>query len=348
MTAPRILYVDDDDGLRRLTQRALGRRGFEVEVADSADAGLARLKESAFDLVAIDHYMPGKSGLQLLDEIVALPDHPPVVFVTGNDDTAVAVKAIHAGALDFVVKIVGESFFDVLDSRFRQALSRAELERAKRQAEADLIVANERLELLVREVHHRVSNSLQMVLGFVSMQGSQSPDPAVRAALDEIQNRIKAISKVHQRLYTREDLSSIDLDAYLTNLVDDLRDSIPNHSANIRLELQTEPVTVPPDTGVSIGVIVNELVSNAVKYAFPDGAEGVIAVRLEAQDKGGFSLTVTDNGQGIDRAGSPTGTGMGTRIVDAIARSLHTALEAIDQASGTALRLTVAGPPSSS
>ena len=202
---------------------------------------MARIKDEHFDLVAIDHYMPGKSGLQLLDEIVALPDHPPVVFVTGNDDTAVAVKAIHAGALDFVVKTVGESFFDVLDGRFRQALSRADLERAKRQAEADLVVANERLELLVREVHHRVSNSLQMVLGFVAMQGNQAKEPAVRAALDEIQNRIKAISKVHQRLYTREDLTAIDLDAYLTSLVDDLRESIPQRCL---LPLQTvDPVS---------------------------------------------------------------------------------------------------------
>lgn len=317
-----------------------------MEVADSADAGLARLRAEQFDLVAIDHYMPGKSGLQMLDEIVAEGDHPPVVFVTGNDDTAVAVKAIHAGALDFVVKTVGESFFDVLDGRFRQALSRAELERAKRQAEADLIVANERLELLVREVHHRVSNSLQMVLGFVAMQGSQSAEPAVRAALEDIQNRIKAISKVHQRLYTREDLTSIDLDAYLTNLVDDLRESIPRQGGNVRIALSAEPVMVSPDTGVSIGVIVNELVSNAAKYAFADGREGTIDVRLTASQDGGFVLTVEDDGAGIDHGVKPSGTGMGTRIVDAIARSLHTRVEALDQTKGTAIRLTVAGKPS--
>jgi two-component sensor histidine kinase len=316
-----------------------------VQVADSADAALACLRDEAFDLVAVDHHMPGKSGLQLLDEIVALPDHPPVVFVTGNDDTAVAVKAIHAGALDFVVKTVGESFFDNLDGRFRQALSRAELERAKRQAEADLIVANERLELLVREVHHRVSNSLQMVLGFVAMQANQSSEPVVRAALDDIQNRIKAISKVHQRLYTRDDLTTIDLDAYLSSLVDELRDSIPRKSGQVQIDLSAEPVTVTPDTGVSVGVIVNELVSNAAKYAFADGQSGIIAVRLEAGAGGGFMLTVEDDGQGMDSGGEPIGTGLGTRIVDAIARSLHTKLEVVGRDSGTALRLKVPGPP---
>jgi two-component sensor histidine kinase len=320
-----------------LTQRALGRRGFEVEVAEGADAGLAKLREERFDLVAIDHSMPGKSGIEMLAEIIALPDHPPVVFVTGNDDTAVAVKALHTGALDFVVKTVGDSFFDMLDGRFRQALSRAELERDKRAAENDLRIANERLELLVREVHHRVSNSLQMVLSFVAMQAKQS-DPAVRSALDDIQNRIKAISKVHQRLYTRDDLTTIDLDAYLANLVEDLRSSLPGTAT---IELVAEPVSVSPDTGVSVGVIVNELVSNAAKYAFVASQKGKVLVYLKADDGGGFSITVEDDGDGIDAGRGPVGTGLGTRIVDAIARSLGSKVTTLDRERGTAIGITV-------
>ncbi|MFW2348713.1 response regulator, partial [Qipengyuania sp.] len=196
----RILYVDDDAGLRRLIHRALDRRGFTVETAESADEGMERLRNENFDVVAIDHYMPGKTGRQMLDEIVALPDHPAVVFVTGNDDTGIAVDAIHAGAADFVVKTVGESFFDMLAGRFRQAWTRSRLEREKRQAEAELREANERLELLLREVHHRVANSLQMVLSFVSMQANQTEDAGTREVLAATQNRIRAISKVHHKL----------------------------------------------------------------------------------------------------------------------------------------------------
>jgi two-component sensor histidine kinase len=282
--------------------------------------------------------MPGKSGLEMLGEIIALPDAPPVVFVTGNDDTAVAVKALHAGALDFVVKTVGDSFFDMLDGRFRQALSRDRLEREKRAAEAELRVANERLELLVREVHHRVSNSLQMVLSFVAMQGKQSSEPAVLAALDEIQNRIKAISKVHQRLYTRGDLTTIDLDAYLESLVDDLRNSLP---PEVAIELIGEPVLVSPDTGVAIGVIVNELVSNAAKYAFEPRQEGRIGIRLEAECGSGFALTVEDDGNGFDRTDGPAGTGLGTRIINAVARSLGSKATVLDRPVGTAVRIRV-------
>ena len=284
--------------------------------------------------------MPGKNGLDLLAYIVALPDHPPVVFVTGNDDTSVAVQALHAGALDFVVKTVGDSFFDVLDSRFRQALSRDRLEREKRAAEAELRIANERLELLVREVHHRVSNSLQMVLSFVAMQGKQSSEPVVLQALEEIQNRIKAISKIHQRLYTRGDLTTIDLDAYLENLIDDLRDGLP---AEVEIELTGDPLLVPPDTGISVGVIVNELVSNAAKYAFGRGQAGRIGVRLQGEPDGGFVLVVEDNGIGIDRVAKPAGTGLGTRIIGAVARSLGSKPVYLEREVGTAVSIQVKG-----
>lgn len=340
----RILYVDDDDGLRRLTQRALTRRGFDVETAPDAEAALSLLKAEAFDLVAIDHHMPGRSGRELLDDIVAMPGCPPVVFVTGNDDTSIAVDALQAGALDFVVKTVGDSFFDTLDGRFRQALSRAALERDKRAAQDELEKANARLEMLIREVHHRVSNSLQLVLSFVAMQANQTDGPEVRAALDDIQNRIKAISEVHQRLYTREDLTTIDLDEYLKNLVANVRASMAHRDSRLSIELVAEPVEVTPDTAVSVGVMVNELVANAAKYAFQPGAEGRIEVSLAPMPGGGFLIAVSDDGAGMADGHGPLGTGLGTRIVKAMARGLGSEAVHKAQERGTRIEIAVARP----
>jgi len=166
----RILYVDDDAGLRRLVQRALERRGFVVATADGAEAAMAALAEHACDLVAVDHHMPGKDGLALLAEITALPGAPPVVFVTGTDDTRVAVAALKSGAADFVIKAVGEDFFDLLASAFTHALEKVALLKAKAEVEDELRQANARLAALVEEVHHRVANSLQLVSSFVSLQ----------------------------------------------------------------------------------------------------------------------------------------------------------------------------------
>lgn len=313
-----------------------------METASNADEGLARLKSEHFDLVAIDHHMPGKSGRQLLDEIVALEDHPPVVFVTGNDDTSIAVDALHAGALDFVVKTVGDSFFDLLDGRFRQALTRADLEKAKRRAEVELRAANELLELQVREVHHRVSNSLQMVTSFVGMQASRSDNPAVRTALEDAQHRIAAISKVHQRLYTREDLTTIDLDAYLENLIVELQQGLPRPD-QVRISLASEPIVVATDVAVSVGIIVNELVANAAKYAFGPEDDGHIEVCLRSLAAGGFAVRIADDGVGIASDTKPLGTGLGSRIVAAVAAGLDSKVETIPQARGSAFEFSVSG-----
>lgn len=311
-----------------------------MTTAASADEGMALVGAEEFDLIAIDHHMPGRTGREMLGDIVARPDHPPVVFVTGNDDTRVAVEAMHAGASDFVVKTIGESFFDLLAGRFQQAFTRSGLEREKRAAEAELRAANKRLEVLMREVHHRVSNSLQMVMSFVSMQAGQTADPAAREALEATQSRIQAISKVHHRLYTRDDLTTIDLDDYLETLLGELRQSLTKGAGVIDLSLRADPIEVSPDEAVSVGVIVNELVSNAAKYAFNGRAAGNIRIDLERQSRG-YALTVTDDGKGYDGAVPPQGSGLGMKIVAAVTRSLGSNLEYLPTDKGTSVRFAV-------
>lgn len=321
-------------------QRALERRGFTITLAGDAEEGLAMLRSEAFDVAAIDHHMPGRSGREMLEDILALPDPPAVVFVTGNDDTSVAVEAIQAGASDFVVKTVGEGFFDLLANRFHSAFVRSRLERDKQAAEAELRAANERLEMLVREVHHRVANSLQMASSFVSIQANQITNNEARDALAATQNRIQAIAKVHQRLYTRDDVTTIDLDEYLTTLVGEMRSSIDRHGRPVTIEFAADHVEVSPDEAVSVGVIVNEVVSNAAKYAFEGSDAGRIDIRLEAVGSG-YQLTVSDDGAGFDPEAQARGTGMGMRIMTAVSRSLGCRIEYVPAEKGTTVRFRV-------
>src|SRR5687768_7784078 len=100
----RVLYIDDDDGLRRLVEKLLGRRGHSVATASSGPEGVARAAAERFDLIAVDHYMPGQDGLATLAELRRLPDAPPIIYVTGSEESSVAVAALKAGAADYVVK----------------------------------------------------------------------------------------------------------------------------------------------------------------------------------------------------------------------------------------------------
>ncbi|MDQ3074435.1 MAG: response regulator [Pseudomonadota bacterium] len=326
-TASRILYIDDDDGLRRLAEKLLARRGYVVATAVSGPAGVALAAAEPFDLIAVDHYMPGQDGLATLQALRELPDCPPIVYVTGSEESSVAVAAMKAGASDYVVKSTGGDFIDLLDNAFRQALESVRLRTAKTAAEDALRVSNARLETLLHEVNHRVSNSLAMVSAFVHLQAKALTNDEARAALEDTERRIQAIAQVHRRLYTSDDVESVAMDEYLAALVEELQDTWSTSAAPRPIRLDAEQLRLHPDKAVSLGVIVNELVSNACKYAYGDGVAGEVRVRFGHAGDGHFHLIVEDDGIGLTAGAAPRGSGLGSRLVLAMARSLSTNLD---------------------
>jgi len=195
MYAPRrILYVDDDPGTRRLVAKLLGRRGHDVVAVDNGHTAVEEARGGGFDLIAVDHYMPEMDGLATMKALCELPDVPPIVYVTGSEESSVAVAALKAGASEYVVKSLGDDFVDLLEQSFSHALSTRRLMIAKEQAERDLLAANERLAALLREVNHRVANSLQLVTTMVTMQARMIDDPGGKAALADTERRIQAIA----------------------------------------------------------------------------------------------------------------------------------------------------------
>lgn len=336
----RVLYIDDDAGIRRLVSRALERRGHQVTTAEDGEAGVSAAAAEPFDLVAVDHYMPGIDGLETLTRLAALPDPPPVVYVSGSEESRIAIAALRAGAADYVVKSVGDDFFDLLDATFQQVIERTELERQKARAEEELRASNARLEALLAEVNHRVANSLQIVSAMVRMQATGVADEAARAALEDTQARITAIAQVHRRLYTGDDVESVDMREYLAALIDELSATWSTPASPRDLRLAADPLRLPTDRAVSLGVIVTELVSNACKYAYPDGP-GEVRIALTQDGDERFRLSVEDDGVGIvDDA--PKGTGVGTRLIRAMAQSLDSIVEYDPAHRGTRATLAAA------
>jgi len=326
VTGQRILYIDDDAGIRRLVGRAMERRGYRMTLAESGAEGVEHATAEQFDLIAVDHYMPGMDGLETLERLRLLPDTPPVVYVTGSDEGRIAVAALKAGAADYVVKTIGEDFFDLLEAAFDQVGARAALHRAKVAAEADLRASNARLEALLAEVNHRVANSLQLVSAMVSLQAGALADPVAREALADTQRRIQAIAQVHRRLYTSNDVENVDMQEYLGALVDELADTWSSEAQPRALSLAAEPIRLATDRAVSLGVIVTELVTNACKYAYPNGP-GEVRVALTRTAEGEFLLAVEDDGCGMPADAAPRGTGLGTKLIRAMAQSLQSIVE---------------------
>lgn len=330
----RILYIDDDPILARLAQRALGRLGYEVLHAEEVERGREMLAEERFDAIVLDHFLQAGTGLSFLKERADAPDPVPVVYVTGSNDAQVAVEALKAGAADYVLKTAGEDFTLQLESAITQAIEKARLKREKEKAELEVRAARDRAELLLAEVNHRVSNSLALVAALVRMQTSAVADQTAKDALAETQARLSAIADLHRRLYTSDDIRHVDLDAYLAALVGALEASMKaaGHLPEIRHVL--DPFRIATDKAVSVGMLVTELVTNACKYAYP-GEAGEVRVTLRAQGGGRAILTVEDDGVGIAAKDAPKGTGLGTRIVQAMATNLGTSINYGGQERGT-------------
>jgi two-component sensor histidine kinase len=340
---PTLLYIDDDEGLARLVDRGMTRAGFKVVHAADGAKGLERLQQGGIDVVALDQYMPGLDGLETMERILALPNAPPVVFVTAAQDSSIAVTALKAGAADYLVKDVHGDFIPLLQVAVDGALRQAAIQKARDDAEAEVHASRDRYaalaaerEMLLREVNHRVGNSLQIIASLLHLQANSSTEDDVKAALTNAMGRVAAVAQVHRRLYTSHDLKSVLLNQYLGALLEDLRRSAEGDRMS-RLTLRSEPIEIDPDRAVAIGIIVNELVMNAVKYAYPEGA-GPIDVNLTAQGDD-LVLSIADQGVGLNARSDPRSTGMGQRIVTAMASKLDASVERDPAHAGTKIVL---------
>jgi two-component sensor histidine kinase/CheY-like chemotaxis protein len=318
----RLLYIDDDPALGLLVRRRLKRHGIAVSHAINGDQGMETLAREGADVIALDHTMPGETGLAVLLRLRALENPPPVVYVTGSSDAHVAVEALKSGASDYVMKSISDEFYDLLQAALTQAVDRRRLEQQKAETERAVRQARDRAEMLLHEVNHRIANSLGLVGAMVRMQASVISDPVALEVLKETQNRIAAVAGVHRRLYASETVGQVEANDYLSHLTHEIEASYRDSARPHHIRLSAEPIMLTTDRAVSLGVAVTELLTNAYKYAYPQGDAGEIRVHLW-QDDQTVCVAVEDDGQGHDPDGPCSGTGLGKKILASMATTLN-------------------------
>jgi len=167
-------------------------------------------------------------------------------------------------------------------------------------------------ELLLKEIHHRVKNNLEVVSSLLALQSAQIDDPNTKEAMMEGQNRVNSIGIVHQKLYQGTKLGTVEMKDYLQNLGESILDSF-GATNRIALKIDMNELDLDIDTAVPLGLIVNELLTNSVKYAFPKGENGTIIIKLGKRDNAILHLEFTDNG--IGKSGITQGTGFGSQLI---------------------------------
>jgi len=172
---------------------------------------------------------------------------------------------------------------------------------ALQKATAKTVASLKEKEVLLKEIHHRVKNNMQVISSLLSLQSRYSKDERYIEMVKESQIRIKAMALIHEKLYRSKDLSSIDFKDYIRSLVNDLFLSYKANTNKIELNVNIENVSLGIEAAIPCGLIVNELVSNSLKYAFPEGRDGEMRISLRPLDEGQYELIVSDNGIGMPK-----------------------------------------------
>jgi two-component sensor histidine kinase len=346
--APRVLIIDDDEGFCVLVSRHLKKANIDAVAAHSATAGLASIRENEFDAVVLDHVLPEHDGLTLLQTLSEMPHSPPVIYLTGTEESRIAVAALKTGAVDYVIKDMDGDFLILLETAINSAMAAAAVKRAKEEAEAEVrktrdefkSLADER-QLLLKEVNHRVSNSLQLIASLLHFQADVSKNADIKSALKEANGRVLAVARVHRSLYTSHDVRWVSLKDYLSTLVEDLTEVSASAHGGHTIRLSCDPLLAVPDVAVSIGIVTTELVLNALKHAYAN-KQGEVRVTLK-DESAAITLTVEDDGVGPGNGGQ--GGGLGKRIIAGMADKLETKLEYDTAYPGTRATLRIPSTP---
>jgi two-component sensor histidine kinase/FixJ family two-component response regulator len=215
-----------------------------------------------------------------------------------------------------------------------------ELEKGVAERTAQLNTSLHEKELLLKEIHHRVKNNLQIVASLLNIQSRQITDPAVLAMIAESQNRVKAMALVHERLYRSDDISSIDIADYVKFMGTSLIKFHGITSSQVRLEVNMPGIRFDINRAIPLGLIINELLSNALKHAFPAGRKGQISVTGNRDEKA-IRIIVHDDGAGIPASFDWRNTSsLGLHLVNSLTDQLSGTID-LDRSSGTKFTILI-------
>ncbi len=179
-------------------------------------------------------------------------------------------------------------------------------------------------ETLLKEVHHRVKNNLQTVSSLLSMQARNTDDKAVKSLFKSSQNRVISMAMIHEMLYMRGDISKIEYKSYVQDLAEYLIRSIKGTSSNITLDVDIPDVKLNIDTAIPLGLLINEAVTNALKYGIVDGSKGEIFIKLRKDKNEGYLLNIGDNGDGFpETINYKNSKSLGLKLIHNLARQLR-------------------------
>jgi signal transduction histidine kinase len=320
---PRVLVADDNADMRQYLVRLLAER-YQIDAVADGEAALAMARKHPPGLVLADAMMPRLDGFGLLRELRADPRtrDVPIIMLSARAGEESRIEGMEAGVDDYLTKpFSARELLARVGAHLQMARMRREAEQALRASETALRRALAEREALLRELHHRVKNNLQVIVSLLEMQADKAGHPQALSSLAEARNRVGAIASMHELLYQSDSFSEIDLSPYARRLVAHVV-SFYRKDSRVSVSVVGDGIKVDLARAVPLGLLLNELVSNVCKHAFPGETEGRLDIRLSEADSG-IHVQVKDTGVGLpsgfDHRASAT---LGLQLVHMLAKQL--------------------------
>ncbi|MBC7874400.1 MAG: sensor histidine kinase, partial [Ferruginibacter sp.] len=195
-------------------------------------------------------------------------------------------------------------------------------------------------ETLLREIHHRVKNNLQIISGLLNLQSRQIENPEAQEAVREGRNRVKSMALIHQKLYQQDNLTGVSMKEYLEDLVSSIQQTFKDKQTTITATIECGNLNLDVDTAIPLGLIINELITNCYKYAFTGRNNGHIVIRLD-EHATKLLLEVRDNGIGLPEGfDMNTSRSFGMKLIQSLSAKLEATREALTD-NGTVFKLSI-------
>ena len=377
----RILVVDDNKEGRYLLETMLKGNGFEVVTTTNGAEALEKLRTEGLDMIIADILMPVMDGFRLCREYKEdekLKDIPFVFYTATYTDAKDEELALKVGADKFIrkpaepeefIKIIQGVIRDAEEGRVGQQKPVVEEEKEvfklyserlvnklekkmldledeitrRRKIEEQLRSSLADRETLLKELHHRVKNNMQVISSLLNLQSKYVKDEQMSTIFVESQNRIRLIALLHEKLYESKDLARIHFGEYIRSLVAYLFSIYRVNRDVVKVEINTEDIFLDIATAIPCALIINELVSNSLKHAFPDNREGEIHVDFYYRKDNEFILVVSDNGIGFPELDFRDTKTMGFQLVTTLVDQLQGTIE-LDRNGETTFRIIFKKP----
>lgn len=289
-----------------------------VDTAANELSGLNCLKEQPYDLVLLEESLFPDRGLDFIRILTVQNPEISIIVLTNHNNRETAAELIKTGA-DHYIRKRNKNFVEFIPDLIDDIIY-------KKARENKYSILLNMKDTLLKEVNHRIKNNFQVLISMIHMQSENSKDEYIKTILNDTQNRIRTMSLIHDQLYKSGNLSRIDFGNYVSNLISDLHRYHTDKSNRIDLKTSLDPVSLNVDDAIHCGLIINELISNALTHAFPAPwkKKAEIGISISLKKSSDIQIEIWDNGRGMPEGAFDTfeqGKGLGLHLVNLLVQN---------------------------